>query len=143
VVRLQDRANHIEEAVGGCRKALMTIFTFMLPRNLPPKNFRQLLDTFKSSQRVHRLVKLQLVAGAQFSLTWLCKWKPQLDFETISKWFPSHKSKGVLLKRHLDATLEPVKMMIDQLLKAGARYFEEHHYLDLVLLGPASELNIA
>jgi hypothetical protein len=34
-------------------------------------------------------------------------------------------------------------MMIDQLLKADARYFEEHHYLDLVLLGPASELNIA
>jgi hypothetical protein len=85
---MQDRANHIEEAVEGCRKALTTIFTFMLSRNWPPENFRQLLNAFKSSQRVHRRVKLQLVAGAQFSLTWLRKWKPQLDFQTISKGFP-------------------------------------------------------
>jgi hypothetical protein len=40
------------------------------------------------------------------------------------------------------ATLEPAKRIIDQLLKADARYFEEHHYLDPVLLGPPSELNI-
>jgi hypothetical protein len=61
------------EAVEGCRKALMTIFTVMLPRNSPPENFRQLLDAFKSSQRVHRLVKLQLVAGAKLAFTWLRK----------------------------------------------------------------------
>jgi hypothetical protein len=73
----------------------------------------------------------------------LRKWKPQLDFDTISKGFPSKKSKGVLLKRHLDATLEPAERMIDRLLKADAGYFEEHHYLDPVLLAPTSELNIA
>jgi hypothetical protein len=57
----------------------------------------------------------------------LRKWKLQLDFETILKGFPSCKSKGVLLKKHLDATLEPAKRMIEQLLKADAGYFEEHH----------------
>jgi hypothetical protein len=115
----------------------------MLPINLPPENFCHLLDAFKSSQRVHRLVKLHPLNVAQFSLTWLCKWKPQLDFETISKGFPSHKSNGVLLKRHLDATLEPLKRMIDRLLEADTGYFEEHHCLDPVLSGPASEVNIA
>jgi hypothetical protein len=115
----------------------------MLLRNPPPENLHQLLDAFKSSQRVHRLVKLQLVAGAQFSLNWFCKWKPQLDFETISKGFAPHKSNGAFLKRHLDVTIEPAKRMINRLLEADAGYFEEHHYLDPVLSGPASELNIA
>jgi hypothetical protein len=32
--------------------------TVMLPRNPPSENFCQLLDTFKSSKHVHRLVKL-------------------------------------------------------------------------------------
>jgi hypothetical protein len=82
-----------------------------------------LLDAFETSQCVHRLVKLQLIGGAQFAFTWLRKWKLQLDYDTISKGFPSHKSKGVLLKRHLDVMLEPAKRMIDRLLKADAKYF--------------------
>jgi hypothetical protein len=64
MVRLQDRADHIGEAVEGCRKALTTVLTVMLPRNPPPEKFHQLLDALKSSKHAHRLVKLQLVAGA-------------------------------------------------------------------------------
>jgi hypothetical protein len=52
-------------------------------------------------------VKLQLVAGAQFALAWVRKWKHKLDFDEISKGFPPHKSKGVHLKKHLEATLDP------------------------------------
>jgi hypothetical protein len=132
VVRLQDRADHIGESVEGCRKALTTVLTVMLPRNPPLEKFHQLLDALKSSKHAHRLVKLQLVAGAQFALTWLRKWKPQIDFETISKGFLPHKSKGVILKIHLDVTLEPAKRMINRLLEAETKYFEEHHYLDPV-----------
>jgi hypothetical protein len=135
VVRLQDRANQIEETVECSRRSLTPIFTIMLPRNPLLENFHQLLDTFRSSQRVHRLIKLQLIAGAQFALTWLRKWKPRLDFDTISK--------GVLLKKHLEAMLEPVKRMINHLLEADAGFFKEHHYLDPVLSGPASKLNVA
>jgi hypothetical protein len=114
----------------------------MLPRNPLPDNFQRLLDAFETSQHVHRLVKLQLIAGAQFALTWLRKWKPQLDFDTISKDFPLHKYKGVLLKRNLSVMLEHAKRMIKRQLEANAGYFGEHHYLDPVLLGPASKLNI-
>jgi hypothetical protein len=106
----------------------------MLPRNPYLENFlRKLLDAFGSSKHVHCLVKLQLVADAQFSLTWMRKWKPQIDFDTISKGCPPHRSKGIQLKRHLDVTLELAKRMIDRLLQASAGYFEEHHYLDPVL----------
>jgi hypothetical protein len=70
VVQLQDRAHHIEEVVEGCRKPLTTIFSVMLPRNPFPENFCQQLNTFKSSQRVHRLIKLNLVGDANFALSW-------------------------------------------------------------------------
>jgi hypothetical protein len=40
----------------------------MLPRNPPLENFKQLLDAFRSSQRIYRLIELNLVAGANFAL---------------------------------------------------------------------------
>jgi hypothetical protein len=43
----------------------------MLPRNPLPGSFKQLLDVFKSSQRIHRLIELNLVAGANFALGWI------------------------------------------------------------------------
>jgi hypothetical protein len=78
----------------------------------------------------------QLVAGAQFALGWVQKWKPQLEFNAISKGFPPQKSRDTCLMKHLEATYEPMKRMIDRLLDAGAGYFEEHHYLDLVVIPP-------
>jgi hypothetical protein len=60
VVRLQDRTHHIGEAVEGYRKALTTMFSVMLPRNPFPENFHQLLNTFKSSRSIHRLIELNL-----------------------------------------------------------------------------------
>jgi hypothetical protein len=55
LVLLQDCTQHIGEAVDGCRKALMTMFSVMLPRNPFSKYFGQLLEIFKTSQRIHRL----------------------------------------------------------------------------------------
>jgi hypothetical protein len=98
----------------------------MLPRNPPSANFHGLLDAFRSSKHVHYLVKLQLVAGAQFALCWVQKWKPQIDFNTISKGYPPQRSGDVRLLKHLEATYEPAKRIIDRLLETGAGYFEEH-----------------
>jgi hypothetical protein len=50
VVLLQDRAQHIGEAIDGCQRSLTTMYSIMLPRNPPPGKFKQLLDAFKSSQ---------------------------------------------------------------------------------------------
>jgi hypothetical protein len=48
-VLLQDRAQHIGEAVDGCRRSLTTVYSVMLPRNPLPGTFPQLLDAFSSS----------------------------------------------------------------------------------------------
>jgi hypothetical protein len=39
IVLLQDRAQHIGEAVDGCRRSLTTIYSVMLPRNPLPGSF--------------------------------------------------------------------------------------------------------
>jgi hypothetical protein len=68
IVLLQDRSQHIGESVDGCRRALITMHFVMLPRNPLPGSFPLLLDAFRSSQRIHRLIELNLVAGANFAL---------------------------------------------------------------------------
>jgi hypothetical protein len=40
VVVLQDRAQHIGEAVDGCQRSLMTMYSVVLPHNPPPENFK-------------------------------------------------------------------------------------------------------
>jgi hypothetical protein len=69
VVLLQDRAQYIGEVVDGCRRALVTMHLVMLPHNPLPTTFPLLLDVFRSSQRIHRLIELNLVA-----LGWIRKW---------------------------------------------------------------------
>jgi hypothetical protein len=53
IVLLQDHAHHIGEAVDGCQKSLTTMYSIMLPRNPPLESFKQLLDVFRTSQRIH------------------------------------------------------------------------------------------
>jgi hypothetical protein len=53
---------------------LTTMYSVMLPRNPPSESFKQLLDAFRSSQQIHRLIELNLVAGANFVLGWIQKW---------------------------------------------------------------------
>jgi hypothetical protein len=71
IVLLQDCAQHIGEAVDGCQRSLTTMYTVMLPRNPLPESFKQLLDAFRSSQRIYRLIELNLLAGANFALGWV------------------------------------------------------------------------
>jgi hypothetical protein len=39
-VLLQNRAQHIGEAVDGCQTSLTTMYSVMLPRNPLPRDFR-------------------------------------------------------------------------------------------------------
>jgi hypothetical protein len=88
VLLLQDRTQHIGEVVDGFRKALMMMFLMMLSRNPFPENFGQLLKLFKTSQCIHRLIQLNLVAGAKFALGWVWKWHLKLNFNTMSQGLP-------------------------------------------------------
>jgi hypothetical protein len=127
VVLLQDHAQHIGEAVDGCRRSLITMHYVMLPRNPLPGSFPLLLDTFRSSQRIHRLIELNLVAGANFALGWMRKWLPQLNYSSMSLSYPSG---GASLRVHLENTLQSSGRIIARLLREDAAFFCEHHYLD-------------
>jgi hypothetical protein len=93
VVLLQDHAQHIGKAVDGCQRSLTTMYSVMLPRNPPPENFKQLLDAFRSSQQIHRLIELNLVDGANFALGWIRKWHPRLNYSSMSLSFPPGRVK--------------------------------------------------
>jgi hypothetical protein len=88
IVILQDRAQYIAEAVDSCRMSLTTMYSVMLPRNPLPRDFRQLLKTFRMSQRVHLLIKLNLIAGANFALGWMRKWHPRINYDAMSQSLP-------------------------------------------------------
>jgi hypothetical protein len=106
IVLLQDRAQHIGEAVDGCRRALITMHSIMLPRNPLPATFPLLLDTVRSSQRIHRLIELNLVAGANFALGWIRKWQPRLNYSSMSLSYPPGEAS---LRVHLESTLQPAR----------------------------------
>jgi hypothetical protein len=99
----------------------------MLPRNPLFGTFPQLLAAFRSTQRIHRLIELNLAAGANFALGWTCKWHPRLNFISMSLSLPPG---GALLRVHMDATLQPARRLIAGLLQEDAAFFREHHYLD-------------
>jgi hypothetical protein len=127
IVLLQDRAQHIGEAVNGCQRSLTTMHSVMLPRNPLPGSFPQLLDVFRSSPRIHRLIELNLVAGAKFALGWTRKWHPRLNYSSRSLSFPPG---GARLQVHMDATLQLARRIIARLLREDAMFFHEHHYLN-------------
>jgi hypothetical protein len=126
-VLLQDRAQYIGEAVDGCRKASTTMYSVILPRNPMPRDFRQLLETFRTSQRVHLLIKLNLIAGANFALGWMQKWNPRLHFDRLSQSLPPGR---ITVGIHMDATLEPARRIISRILQEDASFFQEYHYLN-------------
>jgi hypothetical protein len=128
IVLLQDHAQHIGEAVDGCQTSLTTMYSVMLPRNPPSGSFRQLLETFRTSQRVHLLIKFNLIAGANFSLGWMRKWHPRLNYDSTPQDLPPGRA---TLGVHMDATLQPARRIISRLLQEDARFFCEHHYLNL------------
>jgi hypothetical protein len=115
---------------------LTTMYSVMLPRNPPPESFKQLLDAFRSSQRIHRLIELNLVAGANFALGWICKWHPRLSYSSMSLNLPLGRAK---LQVHMDATLQPTRRIIARLLQEDARFFREHHYLKSLMVDDSDQ----
>jgi hypothetical protein len=136
IVLLQDRAQNIGEAVDGCQRSLTTMYYVMIPCNPPPESFKQLLDAFRSSQRIHRLIELNLVAGANFALGWIRKWHPRLNYSSMS---PSLPLGCVTLRVHMDATLQPARRIIARLLQEDAVFFHEHHYLNPLMVDDSDQ----
>jgi hypothetical protein len=92
IVLLQDHAQHIRESIDGCQKSLTTMYFVVLLRNPPPENFGQLLDVFRTSRHVHRLIELNLVVGANFSLGGIRMWHARLNYSSMSLSLPSGRA---------------------------------------------------
>jgi hypothetical protein len=117
------------------------MFSIMLPQNPPPESFGQLLDVFRTSRHVHRLIELNLVAGANFALGWIQKWHPRLNYSTMSLSLPpSQGSRSLALRVHMDAILQPARRIIARLLEADAGFFREFHYLDPLRVDPLDQV---
>jgi hypothetical protein len=99
----------------------------MLPRNPLPATFPLLLRAFSLSQRIHRLIELNLVAGTNFALGWIRKWHPRLNYSSMSLSYPPG---GASLWVHMENTLQPARRIIARLLQADSAFFCEFHYLD-------------
>jgi hypothetical protein len=136
IVLLHDRAQHIGEALDGCRKSLTTMYSVVLPGNPPLENFGQLLNVFRTSRCVHRLIELNLVAGANFALGWIRKLHPRLNYSSMSLSLPPGRA---TLRVHMDATLQPARRIIARLLQEDAAFFREYHYLNPLLVDDADQ----
>jgi hypothetical protein len=89
----------------------------------------------KTSRHIHRLIELNLVADANFALGWVQKWHSKLNFNTISWGLPPpQRSISVVMRVHMDATLEPMRRMITKLLEANVDFFREYHYLNPLMV---------
>jgi hypothetical protein len=137
IILLQDHAQHIREAVDGCQKSLTTMYSIMLPRNPLRENFGQLLNVFRTSRHIHHLIELNLVAGANFTLGWIQKWHPRLNYSSMSLSLPPGRA---TLQVHMDATLQPARRIIGRLLQEDAAFFREYHYLNPLLVDDADQM---
>jgi hypothetical protein len=94
------------------------------PREPFSREFGQLLEVFKTIQRIHCRIELNLVVGANYALGWVQKWHSKLNFNTMSRDLPPpQRSRAVPMQVHMDATLEPARMMITKLLEADTGFF--------------------
>jgi hypothetical protein len=113
------------------------MYSVVLPRNPLPDNFGQLLDVFRMSRRVHHLIELNLVAGANFAFGWIRKWHPRLNYSSMSLSLPPGCA---TLRVHMDAMLQPARRIIGRLLQEGATFFREYHYLNPLLVDNADQM---
>jgi hypothetical protein len=85
---------------------------------------------------VHRLIELNLMAGANFSLGWIWKWHPRLNYSSMSLSLPPGRA---TLRVHMDTTLQPARRIIARLLQEDVAFFREYHYLNPLLMDDADQ----
>jgi hypothetical protein len=112
------------------------MYSVVLPRNPPLENFGQALGVFRTSRRAHHLIELNLVAGANFALGWIRKWHPRLNYSSMSLSLPPGRA---MLRVHMDATLQPARMIIARLLQEDDAFFREYLYLSPLLVDDADQ----
>ena len=83
LVQFQDRVEQVHSFFWNCRDKLAMVFRMMFPLNPQPNTLAQLFKKFKNPTEVRRLVRSQLVAGAEIALAFVHDADPSLDLTLI------------------------------------------------------------
>ena len=83
LVQFQDRVEQVHSFFWTCRDKLAMVYRTMFPLNPHPNTLAQLFEKFKNPVEVRRLVRSQLVAGAEIALAFVHDADPSLDLTLI------------------------------------------------------------
>lgn len=90
IVRFEDRVEQVKNFFTACKKSLFMINKVMFPLDPRPKTLIALMLKFKNPAAVQRLVRLQLIAGAQMALAVVQAAYPQLNVSVAADTNPTN-----------------------------------------------------
>ena len=83
LVQFQDHVEQVHSFFWTCQDKLAMVYRTMFPLNPQPNTLAQLFEKFKNPAEVRRLVRSQLVAGAEIALAFVHDADPSLDLTLI------------------------------------------------------------
>ena len=83
LVQFQDHVEQVHSFFWTCRDKLAMVYRTMFPLNAQPNTLPQLFERFKSPAEVRKLVRNQLIAGAEVALAFVHDADPTLDLTLI------------------------------------------------------------
>ena len=83
-MQFQDRVEQVHSFFWTCRDKLAMIYRMMFPLNPQPNSLPQLMEKFKDPAEVRKLVRNQLIAGAEVALAFVHDADPTLDLTFVA-----------------------------------------------------------
>ena len=83
LVQFQDRVEQVHAYFWTCRDKLAMVYRTMFPLNPQPNSLPQLMEKFKDPAEVRKLMRNQLIAGAEVVFAFVHDADPTLDLTLI------------------------------------------------------------
>ena len=84
LVRFQDRVEQVHAYFRTCRDNLAMVYRTMFPLNPQPNSLPQIMEKFKNPAEVQKLVRNQLIAGAEVAFAFVQDVHPMLNLTIIA-----------------------------------------------------------
>jgi hypothetical protein len=109
VAKFQDRVHQVHRFFHKCYKGLRMIWKTMFPLNSVPPTLLTLMSKFSNAEKVRKLVRFQLLAGAESAFAFVLYHHPSLDLETIAQ-------AAVNVGQYFSAVKTPASIIVDRLI---------------------------
>ncbi|KAM0853649.1 hypothetical protein ACQ4PT_050942 [Festuca glaucescens] len=130
MVLLQDRAAAVNEYLEYCRSTLSMVYSTMFPQNDPIEGLDALLQKFSHTKDIRQFVRIQLVVGTKFALSWVLVHQPRIDLDVLSRCLSSRRDPRGRMDRFYEKAREPALRIIRKLLESDGEYFTSLCYAD-------------